>query len=63
MKLCCLPIVEVFWDNIIYAKPSLSYGVGFTYIALDDYAFRKEWIKLELVPSLPLMLSLAYFFL
>jgi hypothetical protein len=63
MKIYCLPIGEVFWDDIIHAKPSLSYGVGFTHIALDDYAFRKEWIKLELVPSLPLMLSLAYFFL
>ena len=63
MKFCCLLIGEVVWDNIIHAKPSLSYGASFTYSVLDDYAFRKKWIKLELVYNLPFMLCLAYFFL
>ena len=54
---------ELVEDNIINVELSLSHGASFTYRVLDNYAFRKGWIKLELVSNLPLMLCLAYFFL
>jgi len=55
-------IGEVVGDNVICAKPSLSCGASITCSVLDDYAFWKKWIKLELVSNLPLILCLAYFF-